>query len=152
MGFISYILIVFICIGFALIVFSFVKKEEKNKFDFSEIESFTELVNKSIEEVDDAIEQLNKLSDNVFKEFEEKYQELLFLYQLIDEKKIKIDRKIDNQSNPKNLKNVNFIYKNPHLEEIKKLQMQGMTVSDISKKLNMGKGEVKFIMELGKPR
>lgn len=151
MGFINYILIIFVFVGFALIVFSFVKKENKNGHDLSQLESISDFVNKSIEEVDNAIEHLNKLSNNVFEEFEEKYQELLFLYKQIDEKKDKIDKSNNSKSKSHN-KSVNFVYDNPHLEEIKKLQMQGMSVLDISKKLNMGQGEVKFIMELGKPR
>lgn len=151
MDFVSIVLIFLICVGVGFVFYSIIKKDEKESDDFLKVEAVNALINKSIEEADSAIEQLNGLSNDVFKEFEEKYQELLFLYQLIDEKKIMTEtnssynKKIDNKSKE-------FKFNNSNLDEIKKLQAQGMSLSEISKKLGMGQGEVKFIMELGKTR
>ena len=44
-------------------------------------------VEDSIKEADEAVEELNKLAGNVMAELEGKYKEVLFLYNLIDEKK-----------------------------------------------------------------
>lgn len=164
MTFVSVILIVLICVGFALIIYALFNKESNNNsIDLSDIEAVTELINRSVSEADGAIEQLNSLSESIFKEFDEKYQELLFLYQMIQEKKQTVlmnNSFIDIQdeteiypevSNPGKLSK-KIVYDNPKLDEIQKLSNEGLSLAQISKKLNMGQGEVKLIMELGKTR
>lgn len=54
-------------------------------------------------------------------------------------------------SNPGKLSK-KIVYDNPKLDEIQKLSNEGLSLAQISKKLNMGQGEVKLIMELGKTR
>lgn len=164
MTFVSIILIVLICVGFALIIYALFNKESNNNsIDLSDIEAVTELINRSVSEADGAIEQLNSLSESIFKEFDEKYQELLFLYQMIQEKKqavlmnnsfIDIPDETEiypEVSNPGKLSK-KIVYDNPKLDEIQKLSNEGLSLAQISKKLNMGQGEVKLIMELGKTR
>ncbi len=147
------ILICLIFIGFALIIFSVFKKEEAFKLNLDEAKGAELLLNKAIDDADNAIEELNKLCSDAFDEFEEKYQEMLFLYQMIEEKK---------KEEFSSEENLNFIvsnkeknksnYSNPKLKDIRKLQKQGLSIPEIAKKLNMGQGEVKLISELGKGR
>lgn len=170
MTFIYGIIIFFLCVGFGLIIFSVFRKEEKTDYDFFQAENTLSLVNEAIEEVDNAIEHLNKLSLDVFKEFDEKYQELLFLYQLLEEKKSGVGKSYDVLPSdlayevgeagvvlkaPEMPEEQEFkpsqtvYYNNPRLAEIQSLRNSGFSISEISKKLRMGQGEVKLIIELG---
>jgi len=152
------ILTLLILVGIGLVVFACLsRKKTENKTDnYFEANASVQLVKQAIDDADNAIEQLNKISSDVFQEFEEKYQELLFLYQMIDdmkEKREKVDFKADSSGSleSENLTERN-IFKNPNFEKIKNMQAQGLSVSEISKALNMGQGEVKLILELGKAR
>lgn len=155
----SIILICLIFVGFGLIVFAVFRKEEGFKFNTVEAKEIEVALNNSIEDADSAIEELNKLCADAFDEFEEKYQELLFLYQMIEEKKKKFSSSMNEKpknssvrSNVVSKKDVKHSYSNPKLKDIQKLEKQGLAVAEIAKKLNMGQGEVKLISELGKER
>ena len=52
----------------------------------------------------------------------------------------------------KDNKKYNNTINNPKLKEIIKLREEGKNISEISKSLNIGQGEVKLIMELNKVR
>ncbi|MBR1735531.1 MAG: hypothetical protein IJ736_00745 [Firmicutes bacterium] len=132
--------------GICLIIAALIKdeKKEENNTDTGAIEM---LLNKSVEEADSAMNELNGLSEEVFKEFEEKYNELLFLYQMIEDKKD--ENSIDKKVSAKNRKR-KFRYSNPKLQEIKNLAKEGLSVAEIAKKLDIGQGEVQLIMQLGK--
>ncbi len=155
------ILILLMCVGIGLIIFSALNKKglKKGNNDYFEANASVQLVKQAILDADNAIEQLNKISSNVFEEFEEKYQELLFLYQMIDDMKEKRE-KVDFRANSANESgfagNVGHrqktYFKNPNLEKIKSMYEQGLSISEISKALNMGQGEIKLILELGKAR
>lgn len=106
-------------------------------------------------------DEFSDLSNTVFKEMEEKHQELLFLYKLIDEKKnelsaFEVHKAVDNLSSKGVDVSVNDNmppkYKNPRLKEIIELKNSGLTVAEIAKKLDIGQGEVSLIMEIGKGR
>lgn len=168
------ILVVLIFIGFGLIIFSVLKKEEKFQINIDEAKAIQEALEASIEDADNAISELNGLCSNAFEEFEEKYQELLFLYQMIQDKKEEnsfyskeknsaekeiVVEKNNTSSNKKSATNKKIVdkpkktnYTNPKLKDILKLQNQGLSIAEIAKKLNMGQGEVKLIAELGKER
>ena len=153
------IMVLLIIVGIVLVVFACMSKNKsENKNDYFEANAAVQLVKQAVDDADNAIEQLNKISSNVFEEFEEKYQELLFLYQMIDDMKEKRDKYDFNTSTRTNdsfekrqvfLSERNY-FKNPNLDKIKNMQEQGLSVSEISKALNMGQGEVKLILELGK--
>ncbi len=152
------ILTLLILIGIGLVVFAcFSRKKTENKTDdYFEVNASVQLIKQAIDDADNAIEQLSKMSSNVFQEFEEKYQELLFLYQMIDdmkEKREKVDFRADSNSHfeSEDLP-VRNVFKNPNFEKIKNMRSQGLSVSEISKALDMGQGEVKLILELGKAR
>lgn len=165
---IEIILISSMLIGIILIIVSLrmtAEKELKNTSNYLEIENTIRAIDTSIAEVDSATENLNKLSKSVFAEFEEKYQEILFIYSLIDEKKKEVaelysqapkqqaERSVESSTIPKEPKPRPIMAKkSPQLEQILKLDEEGYGVADIAKKLDMGKGEVKLILELGKER
>ncbi len=155
------ILVLLIIIGIILVIFAYAsKKKDSGDNDYFEANASVQLVKQAIEDADNAIEQLNKMSSNVFEEFEEKYQELLFLYQMIDdmkEKRAKIDFNTESQENISLNRNQGYYeslnsFKNPNLEKIRNMQARGLSIAEISKALNMGQGEVKLILELGKAR
>lgn len=67
----------------------YIKKQDVN-IDLTETDLLStkqDSLIKTINDADDAIEQFNGISKHVFEKQEEKYQELLYLYQIIDEKK-----------------------------------------------------------------
>jgi len=156
------ILVLLVIIGVILVIFACVSrnKNDNGDNDYFEANASVQLVKQAIADADNAIEQLNKISSDVFDEFEEKYQELLFLYQMIDamkEKREKFDFNTDSQKGTGFEKTQDshgsFIsFKNPNFEKIRNMQKQGLSISEISKALNMGQGEIKLILELGKAR
>lgn len=154
MNFVSGILIASICVGFALIIFSLFNKKDKieDTDNFYDIEAINELVNKLMEDADLAVNQINDLANDIFQEFEEKYQQMLFLYQLIDDKIQSMESKVDKEVDNSYESSFDYNYSNPKLNEIKEMYQKGMSISEISKTLDMGQGEVKLIMELGKMR
>lgn len=166
----SVILVSLIFVGFGLILFSFLKKDENFKIDTSEAKEVHDELRKSISDADDAMNEINKLCGDAFVEFEEKYQELLFLYQLLDEKQksVSYDQKAEGASaggkkagnagkeaestSGRKAEKNKKLYSNPKLKDIQKLQKQGLSVADIAKKLDMGQGEVELISEMGRER
>ncbi len=168
---ITTIFFILVFIGLILIVSSiFVDRKKFKDVDFKKISNFIDKQNdliKSIDDVDDAIEQLNGISKHIFKEQEDKYEELLYLYKFIDEKKQELSELYDKiillkDTNTRNNINSNAFYSNntqnkkpkkalthneKHLEIIN-LYNQGKTISEIAKTLNIGKGEVSLILEL----
>jgi len=125
-----------------------------------------DVTNNVSDDADDAISEFGDMSKSVFKEFDNKYQELLFLYSLIDEKQKNIT-----QAEPPNTaarfkgqasvleeyakrvdiavddsKKMNI---NPKFASILKMYKEGQTVEEIARKMDMGKGEVELIITLG---
>lgn len=160
MGIFQIFLIIAVLIGMGLILFSFFTYEnnsQPNATNYIEVDNTIKALDASINEADSAAEELDKMAKSVFEEFDGKYQELLFLYTLIDEKKRDITesyRKNPSESTIKTDVTIDEAYQiqNPKHEQIYDLQKQGYTVTEIAKNLNMGQGEVKLIMEMGKAR
>lgn len=156
----NFILVFLMIIGIVLVVFSCAGMgKNKKDNDYFEANASVQLVKQAVGDADNAIEQLNKMSSDIFEEFEEKYQELLFLYQMIDDMKEKrekfdINTEIHENGNFKQERNYKpaSSYRNPNLEKIRNMQEKGLSIPEISKALNMGQGEVKLILELGKAR
>ncbi len=92
--------------------------------------------------IDDKIEQLSSLGDSIFNEFDLKYEELLEMYKLIDEKEKKIlgKSKVGNAIIDKKISKKG--------REIYKLEDQGIKNVEIAKKLNLGIREVDLILSL----
>lgn len=115
-----------------------------------------------INEADKMLQELNQFSSYIKSELENKHKELLFLYQLIDEKsqhlsfsnkvnkeKVNIKQK---ETNTDNNTEASKILNNKNYNNILKLHNEGYNITDIAKKLKIGKGEVELILGLAKMR
>ena len=108
----------------------------------------------SIKEADEAADELNKLAGSVMEELENKYKEVLFLYNLIDEKKQELYAQYKDTGEVKQTKTAakqpkpkKTIY-HPMKNEIMELHDKNTPVADIAKKLGIGQGEVNLVIEL----
>ena len=147
--------IVLILLGMAFIMFSFFiserKIEETPLVDQEEIDLKLEALNNKIIE-------LNEYSLFMQKELEDKHKELLFLYQMINDKKEQLIKteNIGTEANDKTLhledqKPLND--RKPHKnnnEMILDLSIQGYQIHEIARMLNIGQGEVKLVLDLYK--
>ncbi len=159
MDFLQVLMIILILVGLTLIVVSvyFIKKEsEENKaLNFKVDEAFT-MINNSIEEYEQTTNEFNNVAEIMFKEIDEKYQELLMLYSLIEEKKYEnntesvISKDTVNNKNKARGKNNTFLHNNKNSNKIIELYESGMPVDKIAKKLKIGIGEVQLIINLRK--
>jgi len=161
-------------IGIIIIFYSITLNNDNKKadnsldVDFNNLDLFVkkkdDLVS-TIEEADDAILQLNALSKNIFEKQEEKYQELLYLYEIIDEKKHTLldshenrghEIRNNNSGDTSKLIQIETLQNNKKKvltksiknEEIINLNEQGMSIIQIAKHLNIGQGEVSLVLEL----
>ena len=92
MDFFQFMLIICFIIGTGFVLYSIVnfygaKENDEDILGFGDINEKLSAFDNSISEADSAINELNNMSQNVFKEIDDKYKELLFLYKLIDEKR-----------------------------------------------------------------
>ena len=136
MDYITAVIVVMLLAGLAILVYSVFMKD-------------SELVRES-SDTDRAIDELNNLSKDVFTEFDEKYKELLFLYEMMDSKKNDSKREVREAAREAETKMSVFV--NPKLKDIMELKSKGMSVNQIAKTLNMGQGEVQLIINLGRNR
>ncbi|WP_250278445.1 DUF6115 domain-containing protein [[Clostridium] colinum] len=151
----NWIFIIIMILGFTVIISSILKiNKYSNSTPISDIDNHIKQIKETIDQADLAIDDLNLMSEEIFKRFDEKQRQLLFLYEIIEKKKSmsnKIDIKIDeNIANQGTYKNKKYIKSHPMADKIKELYDQNMTISDIAKTLNMGKGEVELIIKFGK--
>lgn len=167
MDFFQYMLIICFIVGCLFIIYSIINfhgSAENDAFDLEETLLIGHKLNEfdsSLNNADIAIDELNDMSQTVFKQFDEKYQELLFLYNLVDEKKKELESLSDPSAiNPIKAEKIDITVDDEtrpeisikHYAEISKLRNEGMDVSEIAKTLNIGKGEVSLILELGRGR
>lgn len=125
-----------------------------------------------MEEADKTLTELNKFSTYISDQLESKHKELLFLYELIDEKQTKlkveeenltmktkeIDDKIEKemsnikkQSKTKDTKKK--IVSKPTMsvrEKICNLYKTGKTIEEIAKEMKKGKGEIRLMLDVDK--
>lgn len=155
----NWIFIITMIIGFIIIIISIIKiNNYNNAIPISNIDKSIKQIKETIDQADLAIDDLNLLSEQIFKRFDEKQKQLLFLYEAVENKKStanKIDIKVDeniflNNNYEKNIKNTNYVNVHPMTHKIKELLSQNMSISDIAKTLNMGQGEVELIINIGK--
>ncbi len=156
-------ILILIIIGFILIGVSLylIKKEEKDRkeLNLKLDEAFTS-INDALESFDIQVSDFNNTCELIFREIEEKSQELFVLYGLIEEQKNngvventkkKTNNKKSNKQEPaKKTTDNSFIYKNKNATEIFKLYDEGMSVTEIAKKLSIGKGEVQLMLNIRK--
>jgi len=144
-----------IVLGIILVIstFSSIKHSDHKISERRQSEEFAiRAINASMSEADQTMEEINKTAKAIFEELEEKHQELLFLYNMIEERKNEetgsAPEIIFSEPRPKRADNI----KNPKLGKIRALYDQGMTEEEIAKTLGIGQGEVKLILSIGKGR
>ena len=124
------IFIFIMVLGFMIIILSILKiNKYNNATPISNVDSYIKEMKDTIDQADLAIDDLNLMSEQIFKRFDEKQKQLLFLYE--------------------NNKKSKYISNHPMADKIKELHKQNMSVSDIAKVLNIGKGEVELIIKFG---
>jgi hypothetical protein len=154
-----------ISIGVIILITGLLFMKEKNNKD-STSKRETDLENKletQINEADNMLQELNNFSSFVKSELDNKYKELLFLYQLIEEKNQDLSNTNANTSNKKSKYSIDEnsktndlealqVLNNKNYDNIIKLHKEGKDISTIAKELNIGKGEVQLILGLAKMR
>ncbi len=128
------------------------KQEEINKYEAKANQVLTN--SKPKETINDIIEQVNDESLGVvFEPSNNENTNINSVDVVIDDSTSKIQKNNNNSNSNSNIQKKPFntldSKENTNkTEEIVNLSKQGLTTSDIAKKLNMGKGEVQLILEL----
>jgi len=155
------ILLASLIVGISLVVISmfiFNRENKNTALDYLERSNTIKEIDASIRELDNKLDEFDSLSSAAFDELDEKYQEILFLYNLLDEKKKEL-ADILSAENKLQRRSVSIKqgdgprvsnYSNPRAKQILELKDQGLTVTDIARQLNLGKGEVRLMIELSK--
>ena len=143
MDFFYFMLIVGVVVGAMIVLYAFLSSDDDEVVKKKEIDA-------AISEVDETIAELNDTSRTIMKEFDYKYQELLFLYNLIDEKKKALVTFEEEAvlGDEAGTGAIEAIFQNPKIYEILQLQKRGLSVSEIAKTLEIGQGEVSMIISL----
>lgn len=166
-----------IFLGIILVVISMVGilYDKKRSIDFeSRIEEKKRELYSIINDAEMMIEEINKFSDYVVSQMETKNQELYTTLQSIDQKlkQLNIGECAKNSNNSINAENIEPKEKNAACivgkppqssdynekvipisskhKEIIKLSQNGMDETQIAKRMNMGKGEIRLILEMHK--
>jgi len=121
-----------------------------------------------MDSADNTADELYKLSQDVVSEIDDKYQQLLYLYNMIEEKEAKlgsastIDISVDNttvsseeKEKAKEIvgrKGINPNLINEKYRAVFDLYNKGKDIPEIARTLSIGQGEVKLVLELGKGR
>ena len=155
MGVFNWIFIFIMVIGFIMIIVSILNiNKYNNATPISNIDDYIKKMKNTIDQADLAIDDLNLMSEEIFKRFDKKQKQLLFLYETKKKKKNvsnnKFDIKIGEDTLNLNTKQKYTSSLHPMASKINELYEQNMSVSEIAKTLNMGKGEVELIINLGK--
>ena len=149
MGIVNIVLLVGLFAGFALIVLTLALLRGESSGEAPRTDEALKAIEASVSEADQAIEEMNKMAKNIFEEIDNRYQELLFLYNMIDEKSAGLKT---HHTNLVINEKTRIPYTNPKLVKIQKLFEEGQSIADIARGMNMGQGEVKLILDLGKDR
>lgn len=158
MNTLNLIFTILMIVGFIMIIYSIVMiNKNNNTTPISDIDNSIKKIQDAMDKADLAIDDLNLLSEKIFKNFDEKQKQLLFLYDAIEKKKAisnnnsRVDIKLDEKVlMPKKQDNKKIINSHPMAKKINEMALRGMSVPDIAKTLNMGQGAVELIINLGK--
>jgi len=153
MDFFIFMLVLMLVIGGICIVIasiSFNKNDAEAQDEY--IENKLEILGSSVSEADEAISELSDMSKNMMKELDNKYQELLYLYNLIDEKQKDTIASSDTKATSKAVapaKKNAIAAINPKFARVFEMYEAGANIEDIAIEMDMGKGEVGLILNLG---
>ncbi len=146
-------------VGTIFVVTALLKFKRQNQAEadriFAEQEKAVENLQKQISEnmsgIETFKEQINSRTDEIFKQLDDKYQEILFLYSLIDNKKQELADYYSKTPETKAETPRTRVVSKKHKEIIDHYS-NGESCADIAKKLNIGQGEVRLVLELEKVR
>lgn len=148
--------ILLILLGLLIVIISFYIKDKNSSENTLYSNEHYEEFGARIEELNNKILQVNEYSEFIKAELEDKHKELLFLYQMINEKSKQInsiDSNIDNSDDSakdyEELSNKIEPKKNNN-KLILELSNKGYTVKEISRMLDIAQGEVKLVLDLYK--
>ena len=152
LDFFVYILVIMLILGGVLVIsasLGFGKNTDEDK----EIADKLDALESTVTEADEAMTELNDMTKTAMKEFDTKYQELLFLYNLIDEKQKGIGNIAQSAAQSKAVDIVvddsKKMVVNPKFANVLEMYHRGKNIEEIAKQLDMGKGEVGLILSLG---
>ena len=183
MDIIQILLIITAAVGLFLMILTVLRlKDSRQGSDYFETGNSIKAINSSLDEAERAANDLSKFAESVMNDIDSKHKELLFIYNLIDEKKTETASLYSAKNTPPRTNNAkqtslpqdslqtvkNNIPAQPKKSDIpaqsKKSDIHpkhkeiiteynnGRSVAEIAKSLNMGQGEVKLIIELAKAR
>jgi hypothetical protein len=152
--------------GVVLIIWSFIiSKETDQQTNISDLENYEEYQSR-VDEINQNIIELNEYSEFAKSELDVKHKELLFLYQLINEKVKELEiyksgngitsnTVIETQISSINqdAERANYHSKHHmenHNKRIIELSEQGYPTAEIAKMLDIGQGQVKLVLNLYK--
>ena len=151
----TYVVLGVMVLGIIIVIsaYSSIKHSDNKINERRQSEEFAiRAINASMSEADQAMEDINRTAKTIFDELEEKHQELLFLYNMIEERKNEevgpASDIVFNEARPKRPESL----RNPKLGKIRALYDQGLTEEEIARTLGIGQGEVKLILNIGKGR
>ena len=113
-------------------------------------------------QINKTLDEFHTTANNAISELNDKYQEMLFLYSLIDDKKkevlytsstdpLSISKKPEPVAKPRPVVEKGRS-NHPRRKDIINLSKQGLSVSEIAQELNVGQDMVSLILEMGKAR
>jgi len=152
----TYVVLGVMVLGIVIVIatYSSIKHSDYKINERRQSEEFAiRAINASMSEADQTMEEINRTAKSIFDEMEEKHQELLFLYNMIEERK---NEEVGPASDiiftePRPKQRADHL-KNPKLGKIKALSDEGLTEEEIARALGIGQGEVKLILSIGKGR
>ena len=154
------VVFVSVIIGVIMVVFSFISIMSARNRSTTDTGDMIDTINAALREFDEAndeaLHEINSTAKIILDEMDDKYQALLFLYNLMDDKKKEIDTMANPVNAPKRKTNTPdntppaVIRTHPKQAKIIELYNNGLAVAEIAKKLDMGQGEVKLILDLGR--
>lgn len=153
---------------FAVVTMIIMRRRERTRDTNSEARlaqnavSVTSALEKIDAAADTALTELHTTVNQALAELDEKYQAMLFLYNLLDEKKKEVAALMERSavhSTPSAARSTQAerrtvkkaeprVGNRARLERIKILADEGLSVSEIAKQLNIGQGEVRLTMDL----
>lgn len=146
-------------LGISLFGNKFTKYSEQESTNNIKINDVNKNLEHSIEEGKRLVKSLNEMTEYIVNEIEKKNKELLFLYELIEKKEKLLNQapikgqKLDNKKHEivnNEIKAEENLNKNKDLKSILKLYSDGNSPVEIAKKLKLGIGEVKLIIDFHK--
>lgn len=148
------IILILFSIGIFLIEYSLLmykkEKEEREKL-YTKLDEAFLLMNNLFNKLHDETDSFNDLAENIFNEANEKHDELLTIYNLIQTSNKKPQENISEKNIEKEKKVKNsFKPKNSQSEEIFALYDSGQSIEEIAKNLSIGRGEIEFLLNLRK--